>query len=170
MDAPAKGSARAPAGAAGRVRGFPAAGLSCWNFRAIRLRRIPTGLGHLRSVRRLRRRLMVADVVTSVAEIETQTGPAIIRVLEILAEIADLALRRLVDADDLHLLHDRLPAKLEAEHRRHHHRGRHPFDHVAGHLADLLALPLGVGKPFQAPRFEHHVGKDAVNAVAASRW
>ena len=91
--------------------------------------------------------LVVADVVAALAELE-QLAVAARRLAgccKYVLKSLTLALRGLVDADQLHLPGDPVAAVLKAEHRRHHHRGRHGLDLVAGDLANLLLVPLGVG-------------------------
>ena len=124
----------------------------------------PTGVFHLRPLAGVGSTLMIENIVATVAELEARRL-AIRRVLQVAAEIAHLALRLLVDADQLHLAGDRIAAILKIEHRRHDDRGGHPFDVVADHLADLLFMPAGVGEAVETAGLEHHVGDDAVDAV-----
>ena len=83
--------------------------------------------------------------------------------LEVAAEVADVRVRRLVDADEHDLPGHPLAADLEVEHGGHGHRGRHANDVTAGGTANLVHVPLRILKPGERVTLEDEVGEDAVD-------
>ena len=107
---------------------------------------------------------MIDRVIAAFAQFEAELF-AVFRMLQIAAEIAHLAVRRFVDADEVHLPRDPMPLDLKDEHGRNHHRRRHAGDVFSGHLANPFHVPLRIGKAFQAVALENHVREDAVDAA-----
>ena len=85
-------------------RGARSNAWNCGHRAAVR----PAGVAHLLPLRRSVPAVVVADVVAALAEFEKigRGRPAVLRVLQVLAEVAHAALRRLVNADQLHLPRD----------------------------------------------------------------
>ena len=107
---------------------------------------------------------MILLVVAVFAQLEAQLL-AVFRMLQVVAEIAHLGVRLLVDADEVHLPRHPLAADLKAEHGRHDDRWRHAGDRVAGDAADLVHVPIRIVKAVHPVAFDHQVREDAVNAV-----
>ena len=107
--------------------------------------------------------LAIDGVVAPFAEIKRELL-AVVRMLEVAAEVAHLRMRGLIDTDKHHLSRDPLPSHLKIEHCGHSHGWRHARDHISSGSLDFCHVPLRVLKAVERMTLEDNVRENAVDA------
>ena len=102
------------------------------------------------------RQWMILVAVAILAQLKRELA-AVLGVQQILAELADVAVRGLVHSNQHHLPRDQLATGLDVHNRRHMHGGCHTEQVIPGDFADFLLVPIWPCEAVQAVGFEHNV-------------
>ena len=125
----------------------------------------PAGVAHLFSLPGFRLRYLVVEPIVAVL-VQLETQPlAVLFVLHILADVADVGLGLLVDADHLYQFGDRLAAIFDMNHRRDLDRRRHAGNRISHRRADPRHLILRVGHALRTACPDCHVRQNPLDTV-----